>query len=161
MPAHALQLEITEREVMRHPESARSAMQALSELGVRLAMDDFGTGTSSLGCLREYPFHTIKIDKSFVTDLGRDPHVLALAHATVSVIENLGMASVAEGVERPEEVAMLQAMGCRYAQGFLFGRPMNPRALLALAARAPATPEGRTAPRPAGAASGNRRPMGH
>jgi EAL domain-containing protein (putative c-di-GMP-specific phosphodiesterase class I) len=124
MPAAALQLEITEREVMNDPTAARELMLGLSAMGVRLAMDDFGTGTSSLGCLRDYPFDTIKIDKSFVTDLGRDPHVLAVAHATVNVIENLGMASVAEGIEDPAEVAMLQAMGCRYGQGYFFARPM-------------------------------------
>ena len=99
-------------------------------------MDDFGTGTSSLGCLRDYPFHAIKIDKSFLTDLSRDPHVLAVAHATVSVIENLGMISIAEGVEASQQLAILQAMGCRYGQGYFFGRPMPAdRLLSAMAAR--------------------------
>ena len=136
MPGSALQLEITEREVMKDPASARELLLGLSAIGVRLAMDDFGTGTSSLGCLRDFPFHAIKIDKSFVTDLSRDPHVLAVAHATVSVIENLGMISVAEGVEASQQVAMLQAMGCRYGQGYLFGRPMPAdRLLSAMAAR--------------------------
>jgi EAL domain-containing protein (putative c-di-GMP-specific phosphodiesterase class I) len=130
MPSAALQLELTEREVMRDPAGARELLLGLSAIGVRLAMDDFGTGASSLGCLRDYPFHTIKIDKSFITDLSRDPHVLAVAHATVSVIENLGMASVAEGVEGPQQVAMLQAMGCRYGQGYLFGRPVTADRLL-------------------------------
>ena len=131
MPAAALQLEITEREVSRQATGTRELMQALRNLGVKLAMDDFGTGASSLGCLREFPFHTIKIDKSFVTDLCNDPHVLAVAHATVNVIENLGMVSVAEGVEEPGELATLQALGCRYGQGWLFGRPMAPELLLA------------------------------
>ena len=130
VPAQALQLEITERELMRDPEGARALMRALAALGVGLAMDDFGSGMSSLGCLRDYPFHVIKIDKSFVTDLIRDRHVLAVAHATVNVIENLGMISVAEGVESAQEVAMLQSMGCRYAQGYLFGRPMEAEQLL-------------------------------
>ena len=120
MPPAALQLEITEREVMKDPAAARALMQALAGLGVHLAMDDFGTGTSSLACLRDYPFHTIKIHRSFVTGLSLDPHVLAVAHATVSVIENLGMASVAEGIEDPSEVATLQALGCRYGQGLWF-----------------------------------------
>jgi diguanylate cyclase (GGDEF)-like protein/PAS domain S-box-containing protein len=124
MPPSALQLEITEREVLNDPAAARELMLGLKAMGVRLAMDDFGTGASSLGCLRDYPFDVIKIDKSFVTDLGRDRLVLAVAHATVKVIENLGMTSVAEGIEAPEEVAMLQAMGCRYGQGYLFARPM-------------------------------------
>jgi EAL domain-containing protein (putative c-di-GMP-specific phosphodiesterase class I) len=135
MPASALQLEITEREVMKDPAHALALMHSLRDLGVRLAMDDFGTGTSSLGCLRDYPFHTIKIDKSFVTDLCRDPHVLAVAHATVNVIENLGMHSVAEGIEEPGEVAVLQGLGCRYGQGYLFARPMPADQLLAAMVR--------------------------
>jgi len=121
--------------VMKDPDGARELMLGLSAMGVRLAMDDFGTGSSSLGCLRDYPFHTIKIDKTFVTDLSRDPHVLAVAHATVNVIENLGMVSVAEGIEEPAEVAMLQAMGCHYGQGYLFARPMAADKLLAAMAQ--------------------------
>jgi EAL domain-containing protein (putative c-di-GMP-specific phosphodiesterase class I) len=134
MPASALQLEITERLVMKDPAAARELMLGMNAMGVRLAMDDFGTGSSSLGCLRDYPFDTIKIDKSFVTDLSRDPHVLAVAHATVNVIENLRMTSVAEGIEDPAEVAMLQAMGCRYGQGYLFARPLAADQLLAVMA---------------------------
>ncbi len=124
MPPAALQLEITEREVMKDPVGARELILGLRDIGVRLAMDDFGTGTSSLGCLRDYPFHSIKIDKTFITNIGRDPHVLAVAHATINVIENLGMVSVAEGIEEPQVLAMLQAMGCRCGQGYLFARPM-------------------------------------
>lgn len=130
MPPSALQLEITEREVMRDQAGTRDLMLGLRALGVKLAMDDFGTGASSLGCLREYRFDTIKIDKSFVTGLCQDPQVMAVAHATVSVIANLGMLSVAEGIEDPSEVAALQAMGCRFGQGFLFARPMAPERLL-------------------------------
>jgi diguanylate cyclase (GGDEF)-like protein/PAS domain S-box-containing protein len=140
MPAQALQLEITEREVMKSPEQARALLQELSAMGVKLAMDDFGTGSSSLGCLRDYPFDTIKIDKSFVTHVGHDPHVLAVAHATVNVIENLGMISVAEGIEDPAEVAVLQAMGCRYGQGYLFARPLQADVLLATMAATTAAP---------------------
>jgi diguanylate cyclase (GGDEF)-like protein len=130
MPACALQLELTERDVMKDPDGARESLLGLSAIGVQLAMDDFGTGTSSLGCLRDYPFNAIKIDKSFVMDLSRDPHVLAVAHATVNVIENLAMASVAEGVEVSQQVVMLQAMGCRFGQGYLFGRPVPGERLL-------------------------------
>jgi diguanylate cyclase (GGDEF)-like protein len=125
MPASALQLEITEREVMKDPRGARELIFGLRDLGVRLAMDDFGTGTSSLGCLREYPFDSIKIDKTFVTNIGRDPHVLAVSYATINVIENLGMVSVAEGIEEAQVLAMLQAMGCRCGQGYLFSQPMR------------------------------------
>jgi diguanylate cyclase (GGDEF)-like protein len=131
MPASALQLEITEREVMKSSAGALPLMQSLVALGVKLAMDDFGTGASSLGCLREFPFHTIKIDKSFVTDLASNPHVMAVAHATVRVIDSLGMTSVAEGIENPEELATLQSLGCRYGQGYLFAKPLPADQLLA------------------------------
>lgn len=136
MPAAALQLEITEREVMKDPAGARDLILSLRDMGVHLAMDDFGTGTSSLACLRDYPFHSIKIDKSFLTSIGRDPHVLAVAHATINVIENLGMTSVAEGIEESHVLAMLQSMGCRCGQGYLFARPMPADKLLhAMASR--------------------------
>jgi len=138
MPAEALELEITEREVMKDPEGARDLILSLRDLGVRLAMDDFGTGTSSLACLRDYPFHSIKIDKTFITNIARDPHVLAVAHATINVIENLGMTSVAEGIEEPEVLAMLQSMGCRCGQGYLFARPMPADRLMNVMANAAA-----------------------
>jgi len=143
LPAQCLQLEVTEREVMRHPEEARALLLELQALGVQLAMDDFGTGTSSLGCLRNYPFNTIKIDRSFVQDLTGSPDVLAVIHATVNLVENLGMASLAEGVELPAQVAILLSLGCRYAQGYLFSRPV-PAALLldAVGSRVPAAPVG-------------------
>jgi EAL domain-containing protein (putative c-di-GMP-specific phosphodiesterase class I) len=77
------------------------------------------------------PFDRIKIDKSFITDLCSNAQAMTVAHATVSVIENLGMASVAEGVEEAVEVAALQAIGCGFGQGFWFARPMPPGELLA------------------------------
>jgi EAL domain-containing protein (putative c-di-GMP-specific phosphodiesterase class I) len=135
IPHGRLQLEVTEREVMHEPTEMRALMQRLRELGVRLAMDDFGTGTSSLGCLRDYPFDAVKIDKSFLAGLHDSPDVMAVMHATVTVIENLGMTSVAEGVETPEQVALLQSIGCRYAQGFLFARPMRSEELAPLLAQ--------------------------
>jgi EAL domain-containing protein (putative c-di-GMP-specific phosphodiesterase class I) len=120
----SLQLEVTEREVMRDPDATLALMLRLRELGVRLAMDDFGTGTSSLACLRQYPFDVIKIDRSFVHDLAADVDVLAVIHATITLVENLGKASVAEGVEEPAQVAVLQSLGCRFAQGYYFSRPV-------------------------------------
>jgi len=130
LPAHCLQLEITEREIMRHPEAAHALMIEIQELGIQLAMDDFGTGTSSLGFLRNYPFNTIKIDRSFVQDVTVSGDVLAVIHATVNLIENLGMASLAEGVEEAGQVAILQSLGCRFAQGYYFSRPVPPNLLL-------------------------------
>jgi hypothetical protein len=123
LPASCLQLEVTEREVMRDPDASQQLMVALRALGVRLAMDDFGTGTSSLACLRDYPFDVIKIDRSFLRDISTRPDVMALVHATLLLIENLGRETVAEGVENAEQVAALQSLGCRYAQGYYFARP--------------------------------------
>ncbi len=125
LPASCLQLEVTEREVMRDPEASLALMRELRGLGVSLAMDDFGTGTSSLGCLRDYPFDVIKIDRSFVHDVAANPDMLALIHATVTLAVNLGKSSVAEGVETAAQVAVLQSLGCRYAQGFYFSRPVG------------------------------------
>ena len=130
LPPGCLQLEVTEREVMRNPEACLELMRELRRLGVRLAMDDFGTGTSSLGLLRDYPFDTIKIDRSFVQDLIASRDVLAVTHATIALIANLGMASLAEGVEGSAQVAVLQSLGCRYAQGYFFSRPVRADRLL-------------------------------
>jgi diguanylate cyclase (GGDEF)-like protein/PAS domain S-box-containing protein len=126
----SLQLEVTEREVMRDPTASLALMERLRALGVRLAMDDFGTGTSSLACLRQYPFDVIKIDRSFVHDLAENPDVLAVIHATITLVENLGKASVAEGVEEAAQVAVLQSLGCRFAQGYYFSRPVPADRLL-------------------------------
>jgi diguanylate cyclase (GGDEF)-like protein/PAS domain S-box-containing protein len=125
LPGHCLQLEVTEREIMRNPEASRTLMKQLQELGVKLAMDDFGTGTSSLSVLRDYPFDAIKIDRSFVKDLCSSDDVMALMHATINLIENLGMGSVAEGVEDSNQVGILQSLGCRHAQGYLFSHPVG------------------------------------
>jgi diguanylate cyclase (GGDEF)-like protein len=130
LPPECLQIEVTEREVMRNPETCLELMRELRRLGVRLAMDDFGTGTSSLGLLKDYPFDTIKIDRSFVQDLVASRDVLAVTHATVALISNLGMASLAEGVEERAQVSVLQSLGCRYGQGYFFSRPVRADRLL-------------------------------
>ncbi|NNM61695.1 MAG: EAL domain-containing protein, partial [Steroidobacteraceae bacterium] len=90
LPPECLQLEVTEREVVRDPKATLSLMHELRRLGVKLAMDDFGTGTSSLGMLRDYPFDMIKIDRSFVKDMTVNGDMLAVIHATVGLVENLG-----------------------------------------------------------------------
>jgi len=136
LPAGCLRLEVTERDVMRDPPTTRKLMLALRELGVELAMDDFGTGTSSLGCLRDYPFDVIKIDRSFVSDLTTSPEVLAMIHAAITLVHNLGRTSVAEGVENSQQVAILQSLGCQHAQGYYFSRPMTRQEMLL---KAPAT----------------------
>jgi EAL domain-containing protein (putative c-di-GMP-specific phosphodiesterase class I) len=109
---------------MRDPGTSLKLMKDLRQLGVRLAMDDFGTGTSSLACLRYYPFDTIKIDRSFLGDLAGQSDLMAVIHATITLVENLGKLSVAEGVETDVQLAILQSMDCRYAQGFYFSKPL-------------------------------------
>jgi diguanylate cyclase (GGDEF)-like protein len=122
LPPECLQLEVTERDVMRNPEDALQLLRDLKALGIKLAMDDFGTGTSSLALLRTYPFDTIKIDRSFVQGLIGSNDVLAVIHATITLVEHLGMASLVEGIEEEAQVAVLLSSGCRFGQGYLFSR---------------------------------------
>jgi len=128
-PQHLL-LEVTEREVMRDSQGARELLLELRRLGIRLAMDDFGTGTSSLAALTEFPFDTIKMDRSFLTNLGTNPDVMAVINATINLVANLGMSSLAEGVEDANQAAVLQSLGCHFAQGYLFSRPVKADRLL-------------------------------
>jgi diguanylate cyclase (GGDEF)-like protein/PAS domain S-box-containing protein len=130
LPAERLQLEVTEREVMRNPKASLEALHGLRDLGVKLAMDDFGTGTSSLAFLSEYPFDTIKIDRSFLKHLTTSRDVLAVIHATVNLVGNLDMICVAEGVEEASQVAVLQSLGCHCGQGYLFSRPVTAEQLM-------------------------------
>ncbi|MBS0422048.1 MAG: EAL domain-containing protein [Proteobacteria bacterium] len=120
-----LQLEISERDVMRDPTSVVKFLREFQARGVRLAMHEFGSGLSSWSWLRGSPFNTIKIDRSLLRDLGTSREVLSVMQAAIHLIENLGMMSVAEGVENPLQVSMLQSLGCRCAQGEHFGRSLS------------------------------------
>ena len=117
LPAQALQLELAERDVLRAGPSNAGLMRALHELGVRLAMDEFGSGTSSLARLRDYPFDSVKVDRSFVHGMATSRDVMAVMHATLTLLDNVGMSSIAEGVEDAAQLAILQSLGCRFAQG--------------------------------------------
>jgi predicted signal transduction protein with EAL and GGDEF domain len=130
LPPQCLRLEVTERDAIRDPKTTLQVMHGLQRMGVQLAMDDFGTGTSSLGCLRDYPFDVIKIDRSFVSDLLTSPDVQAVIHAAITLVQNLGKASVAEGVETREQTAILQSLGCHFAQGYYFSRPLTAQQML-------------------------------
>jgi diguanylate cyclase (GGDEF)-like protein/PAS domain S-box-containing protein len=131
LPPSALQLEVTEYEVMRDPLAAHALMERLRKAGVRLAIDDFGTGTSSLACLRQYPFDTVKIAREFLSGMAVGLDMLAVLHATTTLVTNLGKVSVAEGVENAAQVPILQSLGCQFAQGYLFGRPVRAQELFA------------------------------
>jgi diguanylate cyclase (GGDEF)-like protein len=131
-----LVLEITESGLMRDPRVVLGRLQALRELGVRLAIDDFGTGYSSLSYLRWMPIDVLKMDKSFVDDLAAGEHQQsALAGTITGLAHTLGMTTVAEGIERPEQADALDSLQCEYGQGFLFAPPLDPMAFAALLLR--------------------------
>jgi EAL domain-containing protein (putative c-di-GMP-specific phosphodiesterase class I) len=107
-------------------------LATLRQLGVRLAIDDFGTGYASLAYLRQLPVDIIKIDPSFVAGLGTDGTLAMLTRTIVQVGHDLGIEIVAEGIERPEQLELLRAMGCGLGQGFLLARPMRASGIGAL-----------------------------
>ncbi len=119
-------LEITETTLMQDAESAVKTLRALRALGVHLSVDDFGTGYSSMSYLKRFPVESLKVDRSFIDGLGREPEDTAICTAVVSLAHALGLRAVAEGVETPEQLAELRTLGCELAQGYLFGRPAPP-----------------------------------
>lgn len=123
LPAHALCLEVTENAIMREPAAATNVLNELRKLGVRLAIDDFGTGYSSLAQLRRLPLDILKIDRSFVTDLGRSDDLKVIVTSIVAMAHALELTVVAEGVETAEQLAILREIGCDQAQGFFLGKP--------------------------------------
>ncbi|THF84361.1 EAL domain-containing protein [Deinococcus sp. KSM4-11] len=122
-PAERLELELTERVVMRNAEDAVQRMHQLRELGVSLSIDDFGTGYSSLSYLARLPINILKIDHSFIRGLGVALPSYPIVEAILGLANSLRLQTIAEGIETPEEQRVLQEMGCILGQGFLFGRP--------------------------------------
>jgi diguanylate cyclase (GGDEF)-like protein len=124
-----LTLEITETVLMREPETTTRLLNELKALGVRIAVDDFGTGYSSLAYLRQFPVDSLKIDRAFITGLELSSEAHALTHTLIQLGKALGLQTLAEGVERQDQVRELQREGCDLAQGFLFARPLTADAL--------------------------------
>lgn len=129
LPPERLELEITERTVMAQCERGLELMRELKRLGVRLSIDDFGTGYSSLAYLRWMQVHTIKIDQSFVHDIGRDEDDEAICRTIIDLAHSLGIETMAEGVETPIHAEFLRRHGCEYAQGYHYAHPMWSAAL--------------------------------
>jgi EAL domain-containing protein (putative c-di-GMP-specific phosphodiesterase class I) len=124
LPSGSLVLEITEGAVVDDIDSAVATLNALRALGVRLAIDDFGTGYSSLNYLRRLPVDIIKIDRSFVVELGRNEHQRALLRSILNLARTVHLEAIAEGIETPGQVEELRALGVRIGQGFFFARPL-------------------------------------
>jgi EAL domain-containing protein (putative c-di-GMP-specific phosphodiesterase class I) len=129
LPAGHLTLEITESVLIQEVESFVDTLHALKALGVRLGLDDFGTGYSSLGRLRRFPLDVVKLDRSFVSELGADPAADSIIAAVIGMAQALGMEVIAEGVETEAQLSRLERLGCRLAQGYHFAPPMPPAAL--------------------------------
>ncbi len=127
LPARRLELEITETLLLEKSDEVIATLHALRALGVRISMDDFGTGYSSLSYLRSFPFDKIKIDQSFVRDLGANRDAQAIVRSIISLGKGLGVTITAEGVETEAELGCLRTEGCHEGQGFLFSkaRPNN------------------------------------
>jgi diguanylate cyclase (GGDEF)-like protein len=124
VPADALELEITESVLMSDPECARTVLESLQRLGLRIAIDDYGTGYSSLAYLRDLPVDELKIDRTFVARVTSDPRSAAIVRSTVELGHALGFEVVAEGVEDAATLDVLLESGCDLAQGYLFSRPV-------------------------------------
>lgn len=135
LSADRLKLEITESVIMENPEMAVDLLRRLKGLGTHLCIDDFGTGYSSLSYLLRFPADTLKIDRSFVNNLGKGGREQDIVGAIVSLARSLDMDVVAEGVETAEQRDILRALGCRYGQGYLFARPLDHEQARAFAAR--------------------------
>ena len=125
-----LVLELTEGVLIEGGSSVIQELHRLSDSGIDLAIDDFGTGYSSLSYLQRFPVETVKIDRSFVAGLGVNRHDTAIVEAVIALCRTLGLTTIAEGVETPEQLATLRALGCTQAQGFLLGRPVPPEQLV-------------------------------
>jgi diguanylate cyclase (GGDEF)-like protein len=131
---HLLKLEVMESVLMEHANEVIPLLAELRKCGFKLAMDDFGTGHSSLSCLHRFPVDYLKIDRSFISNMGLNRPYAAIVHAVVTLAHNLGIEVIAEGVETADQVAELQTLDCDFAQGYLFSKPVPANDLPALIA---------------------------
>jgi EAL domain-containing protein (putative c-di-GMP-specific phosphodiesterase class I) len=119
-------VEVTETALMRNPQDTARRLNAIRQLGVRIAVDDFGTGYSSLAYLRQFPVDSLKIDRMFTSAIGDSPEAKALIGTLVQLGKDLGLSTLAEGVETTDEVDLLRHAGVDQVQGFLLSHPLDP-----------------------------------
>ncbi|WP_305783000.1 putative bifunctional diguanylate cyclase/phosphodiesterase [Symbioplanes lichenis] len=150
LPGEALTVEVTESSLIADLDAAAHTLREIRALGVRISLDDFGVGYSSLTYLRKLPVDTVKIDRSFVRELAWDTKAKVLFKAVLDLVHALGLTCVAEGIEEPRQLGQLLAMGCARGQGYLFSPPVTPDLVPIGGQR----PRARTAPLQAGAAAG-------
>ncbi len=132
LPGRMLELEITESSAMQSPESSIRTLYDLKKLGIRISLDDFGTGHSSLSYLKRFPIDTLKIDQSFVRDINADPDTAAIVTAIIAMAHSLRLKVIAEGVELSEQAHFLRRYGCDQMQGYLIKPPVAAREFLAM-----------------------------
>ena len=131
IPTNKVVLELTETSIMRHPEESIEKFKKLSQIGVRIAIDDYGAGYSSLNYLKRLPISLLKIDKSFIDDIGQNSNAsnIIIVKSTIELAHSLGLKVIAEGVESKDQLDFLKDHRCDYAQGFYFSKPLNIDAL--------------------------------
>ncbi len=137
LDARRLKLEITETVIMQNTEAANAMLRALKEMGLTLAMDDFGTGYSSLSYLHRFPLDVLKIDRSFVAQMSASSRTDPIVNTILDLARSLKITVVAEGVESEEQLRLLRDMGCHFAQGFFFARPLPPAQIEELLGHSP------------------------
>ncbi|MDB6001368.1 MAG: histidine kinase [Rhizobacter sp.] len=126
VPHRSIELEITETGLMKDLQNVIPSLHRLNEIGVEISIDDFGTGYSSLAYLTTLPISELKIDRSFVRDLGLTPQSSAVVTAIIALARSLGLRVIAEGVETLRQMEVLHRLGCSIMQGFLFSKPLPP-----------------------------------
>ncbi|MCI4410853.1 MAG: EAL domain-containing protein [Thiotrichales bacterium] len=130
LPAHYLEVELTESIAMTDPDKAITTMRTLSELGVRISIDDFGTGYSSLNYLKKFTIDKLKVDQSFVRDISVDAEDRAIVTTIINMAKNLGLHTIAEGVETQAQAEFLAAQGCDEVQGYYYSKPLDSEAFV-------------------------------
>ena len=125
VPTHLIEFELTESTLMINPTESRKILQKFVDQGIKISLDDFGSGYSSLAYLTQFPIHFIKIDRFFIQNIVKDPSMLTIVESTIELSKNLGYKVVVEGVETKEVADLVISKGCDYAQGYYYAKPMT------------------------------------